>query len=138
MFDRNGWLALVDPFNSMDNFSNDFFKKGMIGFGTDVTDEGDSYQLKADLPGFNKEDISIDVNNDVLTVSAERHSEAEDKSKHGKFIRQERTYGSYQRTFDLSDVKADEISASYENGVLTLNLPKKVEEAPKSRKIEIQ
>ena len=107
-------------------------------FRTDITDEGDFYKLEADLPGFNKEDIHLDINGDMLTLSAERHSESEDKDKHGKYLRCERSYGSYSRSFDLSDVKAEEIKAKYNNGVLTLTLPKKAQETPASKRLQIE
>lgn len=127
---KNSWLALVDPFEAMDHFDDDFFgapyfDNSFGSFGTDISDEGSSYKLTADLPGFEKGDIHIDVKNDMLTVSAERHSEVEDKDKKGKFVRQERSYGSYKRSFSLGDVDADKIAAKYDNGVLTLTLPKK-------------
>jgi len=143
---RNNWLAVVDPFEAMDSFEKNFFanpffseKPGSaFGFGTDLTDEGDSYQLTADLPGFNKEDIHLDINNDVLTISAERHSEAEDKDKKGKYIRRERSYGSYKRSISLGDVDQENIKAKYDNGVLTLTMPKKAPVLPEAKKIEIE
>lgn len=143
---RNNWLTVMDPFDAMDTFdraffSNPFFTEkssGDFGFGTDLTDEGDAYKLTADLPGFNKEDIHLDLNNDVLTISAERHSEAEDKDKKGKYIRRERSYGCYKRSISLGDVDQSNISAKYENGVLTLTMPKKAPELPEAKRIEIE
>ena len=95
-------------------------------------------QLTADLPGFSKDDIKIDINDNTLTLSAERHSEYEEKEKKGKYIRVERSYGSYSRSFDLTGIKSDDITASYENGVLTLELPKEEEVKPVSRRLEIK
>lgn len=144
---RNNGLSVYNPFREMDSFERnffndpfDFFSDGAIAdFKTDITDEGDYYKLEADLPGFAKEDIHLDVKGNTLTLSAERHSDHEDKDNHGKYIRCERSYGSYSRSFDLSDVKADEIKAKYSNGVLTLTMPKK-EIAPPSegRRLEIE
>lgn len=119
-----------DPFQRLDRFfaRDPFFSEAMTAanaFGTDVTDEGDFYQLTADLPGFKKEDISIDVEDGMLTIKAERNEENEEKDKKGRYLRRERSYGSYQRSFDLSDVDDDRITAKYEDGVLTLELPKK-------------
>ena len=79
-----------------------------------------------------------DINGDTLTVRAERHSEHEEKNKKGKYVRCERSYGSYSRDFDLSGVKADEIKAKYENGVLKLTMPKKTEALPESKHLEIE
>ena len=110
----------------------------MAEFKTDVTDEGDHYLLEADLPGFDKKDITLDINGDILTVHAERHSKVEEKDKKDKVIRMERSYGSYSRQYDISGVKTDEIKAKYDNGVLKLTLPKKEETLPASKRLEIE
>ena len=67
-----------------------------------------------------------------------RHSEHEDKDKKGKYIRCERSYGSYQRSFDVSGVKTEDIKAKYENGVLTLDMPKKTETIEGKRRLAIE
>ena len=143
---NNYGLTTYNPFQELDNFERSFFgdlfprfdRASIASFKTDITDEGDAYRIEADLPGFKKEDIHLDVSDNILTLSAERHSEHEDKEKNGKYLRCERSYGSYSRSFDLSDVKSDDITAKYEDGVLTLNLPKKTKEVPTSRRIELQ
>ena len=99
-----------NPFQTMDEFERNFFNPSFFEttleqFKTDIKDDGDSYTLQADLPGFDKKDIHLDLNNDVLTISAERHSEHEDKDKKGKFVRCERSYGTYTRQFDVSNIK---------------------------------
>ena len=73
-----------------------------------------------------------------MTIRAERHSEVEKKDKKHKYIRSERSYGSYSRSFDLSDVNSDDIKCKYDNGVLTLTLPKKEPQSPSSRRLEIE
>ena len=134
--------ALYNPFQAVDEFWNDplgFFGSASPDiFKTDVKDEGDHYLLEADLPGFEKKDIHLDIDGDVLRVSAERHSEHEDKDKKGKYVRCERSYGSYSREFDLSGIRADKIGAKYEDGVLKLTLPKKEEKVPATRRLEIE
>ena len=90
------------------------------------------------MPGFNKEDIHLDLTGDTLTVRAERHSEFEDKDKKNNYIRCERSYGSYTRQFDVSGVKTDQIKAKYNNGILTLTMPKKSEIKENSRHLEIE
>ena len=138
--------SLYNPFREMDELEKQFFgspfeffdNSAMDAFKTDIKDEGDHYELEADLPGFDKKDIKLDVNGDVLTVSAERYSEHEEKDKKGKYVRCERSYGSYSRQFDLSGVKADEIKAKYEDGVLKLTMPKKTETLPKAHRLEIE
>ena len=94
--------------------------------------------IEADLPGFAKGDIHLDIDGNLLTIKAERHSEHEEKDKKHKYIRCERSYGSYCRQFDVSGVDTDGIKAKYEDGVLKLTLPKKPEIAEKGKHLEIE
>ncbi len=136
-----------NPFRAIDEFEKRMFRepfapynvaaKGAV-FKTDIKEEDGKYVLEADMPGFNKEDIKLDVDNDILTISAERHSEHEDKDKAGNYIRCERSYGQYSRSFDVSAIDSEKITATYENGVLTLDMPKKEELIPKKHGIAIQ
>lgn len=141
-FDRHiRHLAAMDPFREFDELERSFFgnQKNLISaFRTDVVDIGDAYQLEAELPGFAKEDIKIDVENDVLTVSAEHKSETKEENEKKNFVKRERFYGSYTRSFDVSGINVDGIEAKYENGVLTLTMPKKAAEIPASRRLEIK
>lgn len=127
--------SIMDPFN----FFSDFFgtNNAPMELRTDISDRGDSFVLEADLPGFKKDDIKIDLENDRLTISAERKDEHEEKGKNG-YIRRERSYGSFSRSFDVSGIDTSAISASYTDGVLTLNLPKRPELVPENRKITIE
>ncbi len=131
-------VANYDPFRALDEMERSFFgnSSAVSAFRTDVTDTGDAFKLESELPGFKKEDIKLDVENDCLTISAERKLDNEDK-KHN-FIKRERFYGSYSRSFDVSGIQVDGIQASYKDGVLTLILPKKQETLPASRRLEIQ
>jgi len=141
---RKNQMNVWNPFSDMEEmekrfFDNDFFSNhGLAEFKTDITDEGDHYQLKADLPGFKKEDIHLDLDGDTLSIQAERHSEHEDKDKRGKFVRCERSYGSYSRSFDVSGIKSDGITAAYDGGVLTLIMPKQDVKVDTTRHLEIQ
>ena len=90
------------------------------------------------MPGFYKKYIHLDVNGDTLTVSAERHSEHEEKDKKGKYVRCERSYGTYSREFDVSGVNTEGIKAKYENGVLKLTMPKKADALPETKRLEIE
>jgi len=146
-YNRRNTLANRDPFRELENLEREFFGLNPFGFAdtarlgefrTDLKDNGDSYILEADLPGFEKKDINIEMNGDVLTISAERHSEHEEEDKKKNYIRCERSYGSYSREFDISGVEADGISAKYENGVLTLTMPKKANTLPESKRLEIE
>ena len=105
---------------------------------TDIQEDGDNFVLEADLPGFKKEDIHVDVADDRLTVSAERHSNFEDKDKKGNYLRCERSYGSYARSFDISGIDAAGIKAAYADGVLRATLPKQKEVPASSRRLEIE
>ncbi|MBQ5406075.1 MAG: Hsp20/alpha crystallin family protein [Oscillospiraceae bacterium] len=133
-------VSVYDPFRAFDEMERSIFSNDrnsvVSAFRTDVVDTGDAYKLDAELPGFNKDDIKIDVENDVLTISAERKLE-NDENKHN-FVKRERFYGSYSRSFDVSGIEVDRIEAAYNDGVLTLTMPKKVETAPASRRLEIK
>ncbi len=139
-FDRRGHrMNVYDPFRMFDEMERSFFGNNqpvVSSFRTDVTDTGDAFVLDAELPGFSKDDIKIDIENDCLTISAERKLENEDKQKN--FIKRERFYGSYSRSFDVSGINVDGIEAAYTDGVLKLTMPKKVETAPASRRLEIK
>ena len=126
--------SMMDPFN----FFSDFFgtNNAPMELRTDITDKGDSFVLEADLPGFKKDDIKIDLENDRLTIKAERHSEHED-NKNG-CIRRERSFGSFERSFDVSGIDTSGIKANYTDGVLTLTLPKRPELVPDNRSIVIE
>ena len=133
-------VNVYDPFRALDEMERNFFGNEhhsvVSAFRTDVVDTGDAYKLDADLPGFKKEDIKIDVENDVLTISVERKLDEEEKKQN--FVKRERFYGSYSRSFDVSGIEVDGIQAAYNDGVLTLTMPKKVETAPASRRLEIK
>ena len=127
--------------NLFDDFERSFFPaehRQMPAFRTDIKDEGDHYLMEAELPGFNKEDIDLDVKDRMLTVSAHHEETVENKDDAGKYICRERRSGSYSRSFDITGIQEDAIGASYENGVLKLTLPKLAEIQPQSRKIAIQ
>ena len=125
---NNNHMTTYDPFRDMEALERAFFGNrdflGDVGtFKTDIQDKGDHYLLEADLPGMKKEDIAIDIDGDNLTIKAERRNEHEEKDK--SYVRCERSYGSYQRAFDISGVEVANISAQYNDGVLKLNMPKK-------------
>lgn len=131
--DRN----FYDPFREMEQMTRNFFGRSPDPmFSMDIRDTGDAFELMADLPGMNKEDIRLDLDGDRLTITAERHSEAENRD-HG-FIRCERSFGSFSRTMDVSSVDTTAITANYTDGVLTLHMPKKQATIPTSRRLEIQ
>ena len=132
-------VASYNPFRELEEMSHSFWNDADVsGFRTDIKKVDGNYVLEAELPGFKKEDIHVDVKDNTLSITAERHSEFEQKEKKNSFLRCERSFGSYSRSFDLSGVKADEIKAKYENGVLKLTMPKKDKSLPEARHLEIE
>ena len=104
----------------------------------DIRDVDDHYEITAELPGVNKDDIHVHVKEGVLTLEAET-SQEEKEEKEGKLLRQERRYGKFMRSFNLgTDVHEEDIKASFKDGVLKLQAPKLVEQVPQRRRIEIQ
>jgi|SRR5690606_21384973 len=137
------------PRNSPFNLDS-FFQSGFPAFrllpemandelpSVDITEKDKHYILKADFPGMKKEDIHVSVENNTLTLSAERNEEAEEKEE-GRVVRRERRYGSYSRSFTLGkEIDEARIEASYDNGVLTLLLPKTGKEHGGSKAIPIK
>ena len=95
----------------------------------DVKDNGDHYNVEIDLPGFKKEDITIELNDGFMTVSASKGLNEEDKNRSGKIVRQERYSGMMSRSFYVGeDISSEEVHAKFDNGVLTLQIPKKEQE----------
>ncbi|MDL2254244.1 Hsp20/alpha crystallin family protein [Ruminococcaceae bacterium OttesenSCG-928-I18] len=129
-------------FSFMDDLERSFFNNAVSGkdqFRCDISEKDGNYKLEAELPGFDKKDIHVELNGDMLTINAEHKSEEEKKDENGRYVRRERRYGSFSRSFDVSGIDVDHIKADYKNGVLELDLPaiKLEEKAPEVRKIEI-
>lgn len=128
MFEKNFLNVFQKDFNS-------FFESSSMK--TDIINNKDFYLIQAELPGFKKEDISIEIKDDELLISAKYEDNLEDKTEN--YIRKERRMNSYKRIFNISDIKQDLIEAKYENGILELKLPKKEEEKiPQTKKINIK
>lgn len=88
-----------------------------------------SYELELAAPGLDKNNFKVELDNDILVISAERENRTEDKDKHGNYTRREFSYESFQRSFQLSErmVEKDHISAKYLNGILHVTVPKSSE-----------
>ncbi len=120
-----------------ENLIDDFFENPFKSYSeknnlmkTDVKEKSDNYEIDMSLPGVKKEDIQAELKDGYLTVEATTTQNSEDKEPDGRYIRRERYYGSCSRSFYVGkNVTQDEIKAKYENGVLTLVIPKKEEKA---------
>ena len=103
----------------------------------DIFEDDQAIVIKAELPEMEEKDIQIDLDNNLLTIKGERKLEKEEKKE--SYHRVERFYGTFQRTFELpATVDREEISASYDKGVLKVTLPKKEESKPKKVQIEVK
>lgn len=105
-------------------------------FKADISEDEEAFHIEAEMPGLTKEDITLGVEEDVLTIKGERKKEAEEKKKN--YHRVERTYGSFSRSFNLGElIDQEKIEASFENGILRINLPK-AQEIRKTKEISIR
>ena len=123
----NSWLSFQQHGN----------KSGSFAPRVDVQEYDNAYHISAELPGVNKHDVHVSLHNGVLTLEAETKQESTDKQD-GKVIRQERRYGKFLRSFDLGpQVQESDITAKFDNGVLSLTAPKVPAEASAAKKINI-
>ena len=110
---------LFDDVFGVPMFSNDRIMR------TDVEESDDHYTLKMDLPGYQKEDVTVSLNRGNLTISAKRNTSKDEKDDRGNILRQERFTGNCSRTFSVgTDVKDTDIHASFKDGILTVTVPK--------------
>lgn len=136
-FGRNRGLA--NFFDDLDrHFFGDLTHANLPAFRTDIRDTGDQFVLDADLPGFKREDIKLDLQGDILTITAQHQDKKDEKDDKGNYICRERTSSSYSRSFNISGIRGENITAAYQDGVLQLTLPKQETQVPQSRRIEIQ
>ncbi len=126
-----------DFFDSDNNFFDSFFSDA-TPIKTDIRETEEAYILDAELPGFSKDNIDITYENNVLTISANVESGMEESDEeNGTYIRRERSTRSFSRQFIVENIKSDEIDASFEDGVLTVELPKSEPKPEETKRIEI-
>ena len=131
-FDNNGFFGSHSPL---------FGKNSKNLMKTDIreTDDAKAYRLAVDLPGFKKDEISLDLKDGYLTISAEKGLDKDEDDKKGRVLRQERYAGSCSRSFYVGDAKPEDVKAKYESGVLTVLVPKEdIKKYPVSTVITIE
>lgn len=133
IFGENLFDDFFDDFGGFDRMFDRFghdANKALYGrkarnmMKTDVRETGDSYELDIDLPGFTKDEVNVKLNDGYLTISASKGLDKDDKDKKGNYIRRERYAGAMQRSFYVGDIKGDDVHAKFENGILSLTVPK--------------
>lgn len=133
----------TDPFGMMNPARTDetlYGKHARNMMKTDVREKEDTYELDIDLPGFKKEEISVDLKNGYLTIGATKGLDKDEQDKNGKYIRRERYAGVMSRSFYVGNaVRPEDIGAKYEDGILKLSVPKAPKkELPQSTSVAIE
>lgn len=124
----------------LDEMEQDIFhgdRTRQFDFPADITDCGSYYLLEAELPGFQKENMDLEIKDGILTISAVREEQKEEQQESGKYLCRERRMGRFYRSFRLTGIQEDAVSATYEDGVLTMTLPKAAELESDRKKIAI-
>ena len=120
--------------DAFDNFFRPlFYDEKLDAMKTDIRETKDSYILDVEMPGFDKEDISLDLDNGYLTIRAEKKEKDESGKEEHRYVRKERSV-SCQRSYYVGDTEEESIKAKYDKGVLTVTLPKKEVEKPAPQK----
>ena len=143
-------LAIWDPFRAMEELVDRYNRSARKSLGkyddksfevgdwmstVDISETDDAFVVKAELPGVDKNDVSVKIENGILTIKGEKKTETEDKKKH----RIECSYGSFVRSFTLPQAtKSNSIEAKYKNGILNLTIPKSEEIKPKEIEVKIK
>ena len=113
-----------DPFGMMPRGRDPLYGKHAKNLmRTDVRETEDTYELDVDLPGFKKDEVTLELKDGVLTIQAVKGLDKDETDKKGKYIRQERYAGACSRSFYVGEVKKEDIHAKFEDGVLHIQLP---------------
>ncbi|HIZ55100.1 MAG TPA: Hsp20/alpha crystallin family protein [Firmicutes bacterium] len=132
------------PTSMLSELFNDHWFGNFSGFGgfgsfrTDVRETADAYVIEAEMPGLAKDNVEINLDDGVLTITAHMDENKEEKGENGRYIRRERRTGSYCRSFSMDNVQTDQLKADMKNGVLTITCPKATPGTSQSRRIEIE
>ncbi len=126
-------MTLIPRKFYLDDFFNDMVPN-KNNVKCDIYEKDNIYYIEMDMPGFDKNDIQIEMKNDYLTITAEKKEEENDENKN--YICKERTYGKYERSLYIGDIDTENIKAEFKNGILKISVPKK-EEVENKKVIEI-
>ena len=123
----------------LDSIFNDFMdeKNSLDIMKCDIYEKDGAYHIEADIPGFKKEEISVDCEDGYVTISAEKNSEEEERDDERKYLKRERFYGKTSRKFYVGDIDSDKIKAEFKDGMLKVVVPKE-EKLPSKKTIEIE
>lgn len=138
---RDSW-DIDKMFNSMweDFYSTmrvpDYFKTGEVGIKVDVKENESEYVVEAELPGAEKDDITLELRDELLTISVEKKDEIEEENNN--YIRKERHFGTMSRSFYVDNIDGEKVNAKFENGILYITLPKKESNSSKKNQIPIE
>jgi len=139
-----GSLARSNSWFDIDKFFEDFFSDGFFpvffpgsnAIRADIRETDKEYIIEAEVPGVSKDDIKIDLRDDILTIAVDYNEET--KIEEAGYIRKERRSGSFCRSFQVDNIKPEEVKAKYNDGILTIILPKKEEGRSRGRTIRIE
>jgi len=118
------------------NFPEKYIDSKYFTFNVDIRETKDEYIIEAEMPGYKKEDLSIEAEGGQIMLSAKRQSDEDRKS--GNYIKNERNFGHFQRIFYLCDLDENNITAEYKNGILTVRAKKTTDKSNAKNKIQIQ
>ncbi|WP_138419692.1 Hsp20/alpha crystallin family protein [Aquibacillus sediminis] len=110
-----------------DDFLSPMESRFFNSFKMDVKDKGNQLEIQAELPGLNKDDVIVEYKDEHIIIKAEQNENVDKKNEDGHYIRRERSYGSFQRSFYVGNIDETKIKGSFKNGVLTLKVPKGTE-----------
>ncbi len=125
-------MSLLPEKFYLDDFFDDFVpmpKMPKNEMKCDIYEKGGRVHIELDVPGFNKDDVKVDLDDGILTIVASKHEDKEEKEKN--YYRKERSYGSFKRQFNVGNVKENEIDAKFNNGVLKISFPKEEQKQTK-------
>ncbi|HAM33516.1 MAG TPA: Hsp20/alpha crystallin family protein [Deltaproteobacteria bacterium] len=146
--------SALSPFEEFERRFEDFFRRpfslmeapwwtrwpalaGEVSPTADIYEEGGDIVVKAEVPGMKKEEIHVDINEKTITISGEKKKEEKVEKK--DYVRHERVYGSFVRTFGLpAEVQTDKAQATFKDGVLEVRVPKTAEAASRTRKVTVE